>query len=412
MRDILFIHINFPGQFVHLAKALARSGRWKVFSIGGETARGLPGIRLERYAADADGLDGLEPVVRRGAVETRRALAVAAVCRSLREQGCDPAVVVGHSGWGEMQFVRDVFPHARIVSYLEFYFSFDGADVNFDPEFPPLGVDARERVRARNAPALFAAVDSDALVTPTQWQASRFPADIRARLDVVHEGVDTRRAVPDPSVRMDLGDVVLSPDDEVVTYVARNLEPYRGFHVFMRALPRILENRPNCKVLVIGGDGTSYGTKPPRGRSWTDTMLEEVGSRLDRQRVHFLGPLPYEAFLAAMQISTAHIYLTYPFVLSWSLLEAMSCGALVIGSRTPPVEEIVTDGANGLLVDFFNAEALAARVCDALERRADMVPLRRAARDTIVERYDLRTRCLPAQLGLIDRVAGTGVAAA
>jgi glycosyltransferase involved in cell wall biosynthesis len=404
MQDILFVHINFPGQFVHLARALARSGAWRVFAIGGETARAPVGVVMESYVVNAAGLDGLDPAVRRTAMEHRRALAVAAACRRLGEQGCRPAVIVGHAGWGEMLCLRDVFPGARIVSYLEFFFSFTGADVNFDPEFPTSGPEAMARIRSRNAPALFAAADSDVLVTPTGWQASRFPGSIRDRIRILHEGVDTRRAAPDPAVRLDVDDIVLSPQDEVLTFVARSLEPYRGFHVFIRALPAILAARPRCRVLVIGGEGSSYGPAPPKGRSWSSVFLDEVGDRIDLSRVHFLGKLNYGAFLAAMQVSSVHAYLTYPFVLSWSLLEAMACGALVVGSRTAPVEEVIQHGENGFLVDFFDTDALAGQVSDLLAARDEQAAVRRRARQTVVDRYDLETVCLPAWVSLVSGI--------
>lgn len=360
-------------------------------------------MTLERYAVEAADLAPLDPALRRAGLEHRKGEAVAAACDRLRQAGCDPAVIVGHAGWGEMLFLRDVFPAARIVSYLEFFYAWEGADLNFDPEFPLEGLSAKARVRARNAPALFAAADSDALVTPTLWQASRFPASIRPRLTVLHDGIDTARAAPDPAVRLEVENgVVLTSGDEVLTFVARNLEPYRGFHVFMRALPAILAARPRAQVLIVGGKGSSYGPPPPGGRSWKSVLLQELRGHIDLSRVHFLGHVTYDVFLGAMQLSRAHVYLTYPFVLSWSVLEAMACGALVIGSRTGPVEEVIEDGVNGLLVDFFDRRGLADRAITALAEPARFRSLGQAARAGVVDRFDLRTRSLPRQLELIE----------
>ncbi len=409
MPDILFVHRNFPGQFVHIARALARRPDWRVFAVGGEGARAPAGVSLERYVCTSEDLARLDPPARRAVLEHRRGEAVAQACLDLRSQGCEPAFVMGHAGWGEMLFVRDVFPHAKIASYLEFYFRYEGADVNFDPEFPSTGLAAQARVRSRNAPTLFAAESSDILLTPTEWQASGFPPDLRQRLTILHEGIDTARAAPHPGVALDVPGVgLLTTEDEVLTFAARNLEPYRGFHVFMRALPAILASRPRCRVLVLGGDGTSYGQAPRGHGSWRERMMLELGEAIDWSRVHVLGQVAYDVFLGAMQLSRAHVYLTYPFVLSWSVLEAMACGAPVIGSRTGPVEEVIRHGENGWLVDFFDADELAQTVAGVLAGGEAVAEVRRNARRSIVERYDLETVCLPAALGLVAASTSQG----
>ncbi|MFO1151921.1 MAG: glycosyltransferase [Alsobacter sp.] len=407
MRDVLFVHGNFPGQFMHLALSLAERGDWRIFAVGGETARVPPTMRLERYDDGPIRGEGSDAAMQRWSMDHARGLAVAKACQRLKADHCEPALIVGHAGWGEMLYVRDVFPAAPVLSYLEFYFAFAGADVNFDPASRVAGLEAQARVRSRNAPALFAAVDSDALVSPTLWQASRFPDLVRQRIEVIHEGIDTDRAAPSEIVRVEIEDGrAFKAGDEVITFVARNLEPYRGFHVFMRALPEILERRPNAHVLIVGDSGTSYGPPPSPGRTWKSVLLKEVGRRLDRSRVHFLGRLPYDAFLGVLQVSRVHVYLTYPFVLSWSLLEAMSCGALVVASRTAPVEEVIKDGENGVLVDFFDEPGLATAVVSALAEPEALHPLRQAARRTVLERYDLRRVCLPRMLSLVRRLTG------
>jgi glycosyltransferase involved in cell wall biosynthesis len=118
--------------------------------------------------------------------------------------------------------------------------------------------------------------------------------------------------------------------------------------------------------------------------------------------VHFLGMLDHRSYLNLLQISSVHVYLTYPFVLSWSLIEAMSCGCLIVGSATPPVLEVMRDGENGLTVDFFDHQRLAARVEAALESPREMQVLRRGARETALARYDLRRVLLPRWLALFD----------
>jgi glycosyltransferase involved in cell wall biosynthesis len=169
----------------------------------------------------------------------------------------------------------------------------------------------------------------------------------------------------------------------------------------MRALGRILARRPEAQVVIVGGDGVSYGLPPPPGRSWKDIFLAEVRDRLDLSRVHFVGRVPHHILIDLLRVSAAHVYLSYPFVLSWSMLEAMSAGALVIGSRTAPVEDIVVDGENGVMRDFFDAEGIAEAVIDALAAPDRYRPLREAGRRTIVERFDLTRVCLPAWMELL-----------
>jgi len=259
----------------------------------------------------------------------------------------------------------------------------------------------------RNATNLLSLEAADWGHTPTNWQRDQYPARYHDRISVIHEGVNTDHVRPDDSARLWLrGGVTLSPEDQVLTYSARNLEPYRGFHVFMRALPALLERCPQLRVIIVGGDSVSYGRRPAQAPNWREHMLAELGSRLDRSRVHFVGWLPYEQYLAVLRISSAHVYLTYPFVLSWGLIEALAAGCLVIASRTPPVEEVLDDGKNGYLIDFFDTDALVERVCAVLQKPAATDAIRRNARRGAVERFDLNTVCLPAHLALIGRLAG------
>ena len=195
--------------------------------------------------------------------------------------------------------------------------------------------------------------------------------------------------------------VELHAGDEVVTYVAPNLEPYRGFPSFLRSLPAILAARPAARVVIIGGDEISYGARLPEGHTWRQRLLDELGAGLDRSRVHFLGKVPHRTFLKVLQVSRVHVYLTYPFVLSWSMLEAMAAGCLVVGSRTAPVEEVIRDGENGVLVDFFSPAEIAARVIAGLAEPGAFEALRERARQTVVERYDLKRFCLPEQLRVL-----------
>jgi len=245
-------------------------------------------------------------------------------------------------------------------------------------------------------------VQADAALSPTEWQADTFPPCFRDKITITHDGVDTDALRPDPQAAFTLpSGLRLRAGDEVVTYVARNLEPYRGTHIFLRALPELLDARPEAQVVIIGGDGVSYGAAPPEG-CWREVFLRELDGRLDLSRVHFLGRVPYGDYQRLLQISRVHAYLTIPFVLSWSMLEAMAMGACVVASRTGPVEEVITDGVNGRLVDFFDVEGWSAALIDALARPAQHMSLREAARASIVENYDLRRLCLPRLIRFVE----------
>jgi len=330
----------------------------------------------------------------------------------LRSAGFTPDVVVAHPGWGETLFVKDVWPQTRLLSFLEFYYAACGTDMGFDPEFSrkaesagDLGQLAEDaRLRVKNANNLLALEAMDWGLCPTEWQKSTLPAAFRDRVSVIFDGIDTDFVRPDPAAQFTLnpGARVVKAGDEVITFVNRNLEPYRGYHIFMRALPEILRLRPNALVLIVGGNDVSYGARPPAGTTWKEIFLKEVGPRLDRSRVRFVGKIPYVTFVKLLQASACHVYLTYPFVLSWSCLEALSVGCVVVGSDTPPVREAIEHGKNGLLVDFFDTAGLARTVAEVLDQRERFTPLRTAARETAVARYDLRRVCLPRQIELVD----------
>lgn len=395
---ILFIHQNFPGQFRYLAPALAAQGH-EVRALAISPRFALPGVTVHQYAPGRGNGQGAHPWSVDFETKTIRAEACARKMAELRGAGFSPDLVVGHPGWGETWMLKDVWPAARLLAFQEFYY---GADVNFDPEFPENAEDSRFRIRIKNACLLPGLQSMDWGISPTEWQRAQFPANFRQRISVVFDGIDTERVCPERIHSLTFGnpEVTLKDGEEIVTFVNRNLEPYRGYHVFMRALPRLLQLRPQARVVIVGGDGCSYGSPPQRG-SWRDKYLAEVRERIDLRRVHFVGTLPYGTLVDLFRMSRCHVYLTYPFVLSWSMIEAMSTGALVLGSRTGPVEEVIQDGDNGLLVDFFDPEAIATRTAEALAEPERFADIRKRARRTVVERYALQSHCLPRQLALL-----------
>jgi glycosyltransferase involved in cell wall biosynthesis len=400
--NFLFVHNNFPAQFRHVATALARDGRNRVVAIGSMTAREMPGIELHRYDFRQEASPATHSFARRFDIECRRAEQVLYLAAAVLQSGFVPDVIVVHSGWGEALPLRAVFPAARVINYCEYYYRPDGQDVNFDPEFPRLSLDGTAGLAAKNAMGLLALADCDLGLSPTEWQRATHPIEFQGKIKVLHEGVDTDAARPNPGGAVELpSGLHLQQGDEVITFVARNLEPLRGFHAFMRALPRVLALRPRAQVLVIGGDGVSYGAAPPPGTTWKEHYLDEVRAGLDLSRIHFLGLLDHRQFLSALQVSAVHVYLTYPFVLSWSLIEAMSCGCVVVGSDVGPVREAIEDGRNGILVPFFEPVRIASAIIDVLENPARYQSMRAAARATVLERYDLHRHCLPAALSLL-----------
>jgi glycosyltransferase involved in cell wall biosynthesis len=331
---------------------------------------------------------------------------VARGAEALRRQGFRPDVVFTHLGWGEGLFLKDIFPEAKVLLYCEFFYRRQGGDVGFDPEFPAT-LESVLRLRVMNAPLLMSLDASDWGFAPTRWQQRQFPQAYAERMTVVHDGVDTDYVKPDPAARFTIpgSNATLTRDDEVVTYVARNFEPYRGFHIFMRAIPEIQKRRPKARIVMVGGDEVSYSPRLPPGQSYRARMLAEMQGKIDMSRLVILPRLAYDEYLSLLRISSAHVYLTYPFVLSWSLIESLSAGCAVVASRTPPVEEVIKDGENGLLAGFFSTEEIAARVDELLRDPERTRAMRERARRTAVEGFDLKRVCLPAQVRLVEDLA-------
>jgi glycosyltransferase involved in cell wall biosynthesis len=387
----LFVHQNFPAQFRHVLRVLAARGGEEIVFITQPEKPTLPGVTKVEYAPHRKVTQGIHPYLGSTEAAVINGQGVARAALALKGRGFVPDVMVGHPGWGETLFLKDVFPDTPLISYCEFFYRGRGSDVGFDPEFAD-SFDAVCRARVRATSHLTALEAADLGVAPTEWQKAQFPAPFLDRIEVIHEGVDTERVRPAPDVSVTLSNGrTLTRADEVVTYVARNLEPYRGFHSFMRALPRLLETRPEAQVLIVGGDEVSYGRAAPEGRTWRQHLLAETG--LSSDRVHFLGKIPYAQYVAVLQLSRVHVYLTYPFVLSWSSIEAMSAGCVVLGSDTAPVREVIEDGRNGLLVDFFDPAAIADRAAEVLARPEAYARLGAAARQTALDGFRVEEGC-------------------
>jgi glycosyltransferase involved in cell wall biosynthesis len=399
---LLFVHQNYPGQFKHLAPEMQRRGHdvRALTDPGNKVASEVP---LIRYSFKPEKVDpGATRLGRNYTTMSDRGVAVARAARGMRAQGYVPDVIFGHSGWGETLFLKEVWPEAKLLAYAEFYYRGRGADVGFDPEFSTPEFDKVMIAQGRAAHLGQAILHADRAVSPTRWQALTHPPLLRRGIEVIFDGVDCDRLTPNPAARFTLPNGRnLAPGDEVLTFINRNLEPYRGYHTFMRALPEVMAARPEAQVVIVGGDEVSYGAPPKDGGTWKAQFLDEVRDRLDMSRVHFIGRVPYDRLVDLMHVSRAHAYLTYPFVLSWSMVEAMAAGAMVVGSRTAPVEEVIEDGVTGRLVGFFDVAGWVAALTDALARPEAHLAMRQAARMMVQTRYDLKTVCLPRQIALL-----------
>ena len=410
---LLFIHQGFPGQYIHILRALDAQGGHQLVGLGiEEAAEELPkGVQYFRYGLARGNEPGLHPWVKDIETKVIRAEACAKATTELKKQGFTPDLICGHPGWGELLFIKDVWPTVPLLTYQEFFYNPHGFDYDFDPELQgtPDWASCGE-IRMKTANQMLNLDASTWCITPTEFQRSSYPAAWRDRISVIHDGIDTDRAQPNKTpapVTLNNG-VVLNPGEPIVTFVNRTLEPYRGCHTMIRAIPHLQRLAPEAKLLIVGStSGVSYGAKCSDGE-WKDLFLAEIDGHYDPERVHFAGKVPYEQFFPILQLSQAHVYLTYPFVLSWSLLEAMSCGCAVVGSKTAPVQEVIDDRRNGLLVDFFSPEQLAEAIAELLINRELADELGQAARETIVRRFSLND-CVQRQLALMDLVANGGL---
>ena len=367
------------------------------------------GVRLISYQSTRGTTPNIHPWVSDFETKVLRGEAAFRAALALRDSDFTPDLIIAHSGWGESLFLKEVWGDAKLAVYCEFFYQAHGADVNFDPEFPDADLSSNCRLRVKNVNNLLHFDIADAAISPTYWQASTFPESFRKKITVIHEGIDTEILAPNPEVQLSFqtpnGYLTLTRDDEIITFVSRSLEPYRGYHTFMRALPEILRRRPNVRVLIVGTEDKGYGAQPPEGTTWKSLFLNEVREQLDMNRVHFLGYIDYSYFIALLQLSRVHVYLTYPFVLSWSLLEAMSVGCSIIASDTAPLHEAIVPNETGRLVNFFDASALANEVCELLDNEPERTRLGNNARIFAKENYDLKNICLPRQLAWVEQVA-------
>ncbi len=398
---ILFLHPNFPAQFRHLAATLGKDPKNKVVFGTNRKEGQIAGVAKVLYEKSRTARPETHHYVRPLENAVLEGQAVYRLAQQLKDNNFTPDIVYGHSGWGPTLFAKDIFPRAKLLCYFEWFYNAHGSDADFDPS-DPINADDEARIRIKNAPILIDLYSCDRGISPTNWQRRQFPPEFHSKIKVNHDGIDTNYFQPKPEAKLVLPriNLDLSEVSEIVTYVARGMEPYRGFPQLIETISILEKQRPQCHFVIVGKNRVAYGKTLPDGKTYKDAMLEKFP--LDMNRVHFTDLLPYHEYLQVLQASSVHLYLTRPFVLSWSMLEALSTGCLIVGSATAPVQEVIEDGVNGLLVDFFSPKQIADKILEALDNPDKMAKIRTRARETILEKYDL-AKLLPQHLEWVQQ---------
>lgn len=392
---LLFLHRNYPAQFRQLAAFLAMDKNNEIVYITARKDYEIEGIRKVIYELIREVnpeshhyMKFYEESILHGQAALREAI-------KLRSEGFIPDVIIGHS-WGQSMFIKDIYPEVPYIAHIEWFYNADNSDIDFlgKPD-----IDLRAKTRVKNSHILVDMYSCDKIITPTKWQLQQIPKQFQNKASVIHEGVDTGFFRPNDDVVFEFEDKKFTRQDEIIAYTTRGMEPYRGFPEFMEAASIIQKRRPNCHIIVAGDDRVCYGPKLPEGKTFKGLMLEKFD--FDMSRIHFTGILNYNDYVKILQVASAQIYLTFPFVLSWSMLEAMSCGGVVLASSTPPVTEVIEDNYNGILFNFFTPQEIVDKVEEVLDNKEKYNHLRTNARKTIIDNYDLKTM-LKKQIYLIN----------
>lgn len=404
---ILFVHQSFPGQFKFMAPELLNRGHEVIALALNFQGDSWHGVKVVKYQAGYTSTPNIHPWIVDFETKIIRSEGCFRAAMAMKDSGFNPDIIIAHHGWGESLFLKEVWPKAKIGIYCEFFYLNQGADSGFDNEFPEMDLGNVCRLRLKNLHHLLQFENADAAISPTYWQASTFPELYRKKITVIHDGIDTNKIIPNPNIKIVNGGRTFTRDDEIITFVNRNLEPYRGYHIFMRSLPALLERRPNAHIFIVGGNKVSYGKPAPHGKSWKEIFISEVRpqiSDVNWSRVQFVGNVSYDQFVGLLQLSKVHVYLTYPFVLSWSLLEAMSAGCSILASNTAPLKEVITDKENGRLIDFFDVSGIVDQISELLDDPHQLKRLGSNARKFAQRNYDLSQVCLPKQIEWVEKI--------
>lgn len=397
--NILFLHRNFPAQFRYIAPFLANNPNNNVVFVTNNKTVNFPNIKKVVYELKREIPEDCHRYLRFYEEAIIHGQSVAEELIKLKNQGFQPDIIYGHS-WGQTLFVKDIFPEVPVLCYFEWFYNAVGGDIGFDGKTP--NVDELAKLRIKNSHILIDLYSCDAGISPTKFQAKQFPKEFQHKIKVMHDGIDTDFCKPDDKAKFYVKEknLTLTKNDEVVTYATRGMEAYRGFPEFMQAVAILLKKRPNLQVVIAGEDRVCYGARL-MGTTYKKMMLEKLD--LDLNRVHFVGSLPFSDYVNLLQISSAHVYLTYPFVCSWSLLDSMSCGCPIVASATEPVMEFIENDKEGLLFDFYNIQEQAEKIEFALDNKDYMQKLRVQARLKIEEQYALK-KLLPMHVEYLNEI--------
>lgn len=405
--NILVIHPSFPGQFLYLANYLGRNPENKVYFLAEENNIGvqLAGVKLGLYTKpseeDMKKVETLGPLSTLGEAMLKGQQAVKAFDYLKSHENFVPDVIVGHTGWGSLLYAKDYYDNVPVLGYFEWYYHSKNGDNFWWPD-EVADINQKIGIRMKNSHHILSLEACDKGYTPTKWQYDQLPKEFAYKLSQIHDGIDTVFCSPLPKkpaidIKDTDGECHLPEGTEVISYVSRGFEAFRGFPQFMDAIRIVLKARPKCHVVIAGTDRVCYGAQL---KNTTYKTIEEEKGGYDTSRVHFVGSLNRRNYQNLLRASHCHVYLTRPFILSWSCLEAMSFGLPMVCSKTPPCEEVIEDGVNGMLAEFRSPNHIARKIIELLENRELAEKLGKAARETILERYELN-KCLHKQEDLI-----------
>lgn len=394
---ILFVHRGFPGQFKYLAAALTLNPNNQIIFLTEDEIGQIKGVNKLVYKVKTDNQKIHNTHTKQYNIAVERALKTAEQAQKLKNEGFIPDIIYGFSGWGSSMFIKDVFPNVPFVCYCEWFLTPENSNMTFSGI--KLELNDRVKLRCDNAHVLSTLSLCDAAIAPTHWQKEQFPKEFQDKITVIHDGVDVGLFEPNKNVKFIIKDknLELTRNDEVITYGTRGLEPTRGFPQFMEAVAILLKKRSKVHFVIAGDDTACYSYQTEG--SYKKKMLEKFN--IDSERVHFVGTLPYNDYAKFLQVSSCHVYLTYPFILSWSILDAMSAGCCIVGSNTPPVREVIEDNYNGLLCEFFNVNQLVEKIEYALDNKDKITNIRNNARQLIIDKYDL-LKTVPQQINFLQ----------
>jgi len=401
---VLFVHQNFPAQFGHIARHLIRRRGWTCSFVSKTPGGSVNGIEKVEYTTTSGARETTHYCSRTFENAVWHAHGVFEACKARPD--LRPDLIVGHSGFGSTVYLPELYPGVPIINYFEFYYHPHQSDMDFRPEFPPSELDFL-RARSRNAMLLLDLETCGRGYSPTHFQKKLFPAVYRPKIDVIFDGIETDLFRRNDKVDRRVGDRSIPATTRVVTYVSRGFEAMRGFDIFMKVAKRIYEQYSDVVFVVVGSDRVCYGgeEKHIEHKTFREHVLAQ--SEYDMSKFIFTGLLPVSKLVDLWSFSDLHLYFTVPFVLSWSMMDALACGCTVLASNTEPVREMIEDGRNGLLCDFFDVEGFAQKAIGVLRDPGAFRYLGAAAVELIREQYAIDV-ILPRLARLFEQTVEAG----